>query len=145
MATTTPNSTATMTVTVQAQNLEPPTAQPTVNQTPPSVIFQANTNLQYGTLTISNTALINFFANLDPGCPFLYMRNANSGGNNMLIAFLQQPGGAQFSLNIGPGGFLSYGNLVNGPLGTDPVAVLAQAGYAVFFNSPVIMEYMWAS
>src|SRR6266850_531951 len=139
-----PNSNAVLTVTVQAQDLI--SGQNfLVNTTPPSVIFPAKTNLNYGGyITVRTLAQVNFFTGLTPGCPFLYVRNETpGGGSNELSVIFTPTGGVLQAVVLAQGGVFVFGNPM---VGSNPQTTLSQAGYfAGAVGEVTIMEYFWAS
>jgi len=139
-----PNSNAVLTVTVQAQDLISGQNN-LVNSTPPSVIFPATKNLNYGGyITVTVVLQTNFFTGLSPGCPFLYVRNATPGGGSNELAIIFTPtGGAPGAVVIAQGGVFIFGNPV---VGNNPQTSLSQASYgAGAVGEETIMEYFWAS
>jgi len=139
-----PNSNAVLTVTVQAQDLISGQNN-LVNTTPPSVIFPATKNVNYGGyITITTTGTVNFFTGLSPGCPFFYVRNATpGGGSNELSIQFTPTGGILQAIVLAQGGIFIFGNPV---VGSNPQTTLSQASYAAGAVGEItIMEYFWAS
>jgi hypothetical protein len=139
-----PNSNAVLTVTVQAQDLISGQNN-LVNSTPPSVIFPATTNLNYGGyITVTSSLTTNLFTGLSPGCPFLYVRNATpGGGSNELSVTFTPTGGVLQAIVLAQGGVFIFGNRM---VGANPQTTLSQAGYFVGAVGEItIMEYFWAS
>jgi hypothetical protein len=136
-----PNSNAVATITIQDVDLLSATEQTLVQAAAASVTLPVPNALQYS--GYYQVTLSTFTQLLPSGSfsPFVYIRNANQSGSDVLTLEIQPQGGSvSTALNILPGGFFFYGN--QNLATANPFTSLQLVGVAVFSGQPVTMEYM---
>lgn len=104
------------------------------------------------TLPVPNTLIYSGYMNVTSAAfllllpagqfsPFVYIRNANDGGQNALIIQTQQQGGAtNITQNLLPGGIFLFAN--SSLTTASPFSSYQDVEVAVFAGAPVVMEYM---
>lgn len=138
-----PNSNAVAIVTIQDQDLVSPGLTNLVQRLQATVVCPSPNAVQYSGYQLVTATT---FVAITPGLaniPFVYVRNASPSGNNTLVLQYLFSGGPAALANLAPGGiFLFANNVPGGP--SSPFTSIQQVSVAVFFQAPVIMEYLFA-
>jgi hypothetical protein len=135
-------SNAVATVTIQDQDLLSSVPSNLVQRLNASVIFPAINALQYsGYQSVASTTPVSL-APLATNLPFVYIRNANTSGNNALIVEYAPTGSGVTVVNLLPGGIFLFANSIVPALA--PFSTINSLQVAVFFQAPVTMEYCFA-
>lgn len=139
----TPSSNAVAQVTISDQDLLSTAQQNLVQRNNATVIFPVQNALVYSgyqLITLGTFTALLPFGNFSP---FVYIRNANDSGSNVLIVQIQPQGAVSpTAVNLLPGGIFLYGNTTINT--SSPFSALSDVELAVFVGAPATAEYMIA-
>jgi hypothetical protein len=139
-----PNSNAIATVTIQDQDALVTIPAILAQRVAASVTFPSLNTVNYSGYQL---VTLGTFINVVPAgvnCSFVYIRNANTSGNAVLILSIVAQGSAVGGQNpnLYPGGIFLYANSVIAT--ATPFTALSTVQVAVVVGQPVTMEYMYA-